>query len=137
MNMRFMVLGLTLAACLSPVDAMACIARTQAPDPDHPERYHQIFWGRVKSFQWTPGLLSDSDLTPPYTLELVAPATLLGPGHEGNLVRISAGCGWPRPEVGAMVILFVTARGHGAVPLYDDMQGSRIQAITAALNKSH
>jgi len=119
--------------------AEACLGRFNTPDPSKPDRYHSIFIAKVESFKVTPGLLAYLDITPPYTATLSEPIkTLYGKEQSSSLVRISAGCGIPRPQVGKVGVFFVSSGESEEIEplLYDDPDSNRLTRVIKEVVKA-
>lgn len=114
----------------STVDA--CLGRFDTPDPNKPELYNSVFIAKVESFKFVPSIFSHFDLTPPYEVVLSDPITLLyGEKPLSTVVRISAGCGIPIPQVGNVGVFFVSSEDPKEIEplLYDDHDGYNLMSI--------
>jgi hypothetical protein len=132
----FIRLAVAAVAFCGAKDALACFARLHWPKVDEPERYRQIFWARVKSFELDNDMWSGLDLTPAYTLTLLQPTTLLGPTFEGDAVHIASGCGWPWPEAGGAVIVFAEKSGFRMVmPMYTAPDSNLLRNVIEEVDK--
>jgi len=124
-----------IASSIAIDRATACPAMIHYPRPNEPERYSQIFIGRIKEVEPIDSVLSHSDLTPPYKLTLIEPVTLVGEEFQGEIVNVGAGCGWPFPKVGVMAIFFVEKKGGMILPGYGQDEGDKLTQIIELISK--
>ncbi|MBL4567670.1 MAG: hypothetical protein JKY85_06605, partial [Porticoccus sp.] len=88
---------------------------------------------------FVPSIFSHFDLTPPYEVVLSDPIKLIyGEEPLSTVVRISAGCGIPRPQVGKVGIFFVSSGDPKEIEplLYDDHDGYNLMSVVKKVVKA-